>query len=279
MLRSAALPVAFALSMTALAAPATPEPVVEAERAFQRSVAELGFRNGFLAHVADDAITFSPHPSNAREGLLAAPDDGSGKDLAWWPLYAGISEAGDFGFTAGGASIKFFYITVWGKQADGQWKWIYDGGPGQLELSKTTPDSPVDFVPAATATAGSAETALAEIAVIEAEIATESATNAAAAHEKHLAPDGRVIGSGYPPSIDATQRAAEFARWPTTQVAKPQGGAAAPGGDMAYTYGELRWTVDGEQRWGHYVRVWQKRADGWKMVLDAVLRSPPPIPN
>lgn len=268
-----------ALSIAALAGAAlaadtvTPQPVVDAERAFQKSVTELGFRNGFLAHVSDDAIIFKPGPVNAQESLTGQPDDGSGKDLEWWPLYAGISTGGDFGFTTGGVNAPIQYITVWQKQADGSWKWIYDGGPGQLEASSTTAATPVDFVPPASASAGSAEAAMQELAPLEEEIASGSASDVAAAHAQYLADDGRVIGSGYPPSIGPSEREAEFARWPKTQIVKAQGGAAAPAGDMAYTYGEVRYEKDGEKRWGHYVHIWQKRTEGWRLVLDAVIRA------
>jgi len=43
-----------------------------------------------------------------------------------------MSKAGDFGFTAGpfnGDGTAFgYYLTVWRKQEDGAWRWLFEGG-------------------------------------------------------------------------------------------------------------------------------------------------------
>lgn len=60
--------------------------------------------------------------------------------LSWTPLFAGSSESGDLGFTAGTAvdatsrrdgsvdRVRNKYLTLWARQADGSWRFIADGG-------------------------------------------------------------------------------------------------------------------------------------------------------
>ena len=66
----------------------------------------------------------------------ATPDE----VLSWTPLYAGSSESGDLGFTAGSAIDAVTqpdgivnrshskYLTLWARRADGEWRFIADGG-------------------------------------------------------------------------------------------------------------------------------------------------------
>jgi ketosteroid isomerase-like protein len=63
-----------------------------------------------------------------------------GRSLAWNPVHAGAAASGDLGFTVGeyvstgrgssGAVSQRFgkYLTVWRRQADGQWRYVVDGG-------------------------------------------------------------------------------------------------------------------------------------------------------
>lgn len=44
---------------------------------------------------------------------------------------------------------------------------------------------------------------------------------------------------------------------------------------MAFTYGEARWEEDERKaRWGHYARIWQKRMEGWRLVVDLLISAP-----
>lgn len=251
-------------------------PVVEAERAFARDVSEQGFKKGFLAHAAPDAIMFSPRPADPRPGLTALPDGPPppGPPLQWWPQWAGIATSGDFGFTTGAASIPVRYFTVWRKQPDGSWKWIYDGGPPLKEKMKGGPDDEVTYLAPAGAAAGSERAALAEIAPVEAELAVLAGRDAKAAHLKYLAEDGLVGGSAVASFPGRAEQVAELARRPAAAKLRALGGAASSAGDMAFTYGEARWDKEGDARWGHYARIWQKRSEGWRLIVDLLIPAP-----
>lgn len=269
-------PIAIAVALLAAAPPAaSPEPVVHAERAFAAEVSARGFKQGFLAFAAEDAVLFQPGVVNARASLGALPD-GPPEDppLAWWPEWAGIAASGDFGFTTGPASIPVRYFTVWRKQADGSWKWIYDGGPGLRELMPGGASVTPAYLPASTARSGSAEKALAEVRPLETRLALASQADARRAPAAFLAPEALVASSGHAGAAGEQYQALALAARPASLRLRPLKAEASSAGDMAFTYGDARWTRDGEPRWGHYVRIWQKRAEGWRLVVDMLLAAP-----
>ena len=249
--------------------------VIAAERAFAAETRERGFKQGFLASVAPDGFLFQPGPTPARPGLEALPDARPpGPPLYWWPQFAGVANSGDLGFTSGGATIPVRYFTVWQRQADGSWRWLYDGGPRlQAPLAGGDTD-PVVRLPAATAAAGSAEAAIAEVRPLEGELAALAAEDAAAGRLRFLAEDGLAAGSPTAAFAGREQQAAELARQPARQALRPLGAVASRAGDMVFTWGESRWTRDGQPRWGHYARVWQKRREGWRIVADMLIAAP-----
>ena len=267
---------AMAFSMPAAAQALTPiEQVIAAERAFADDTRERGFKPGFLATVAPNGFIFQPGPVPARPGLEALPDESPpGPPLHWWPQWAGVANSGDLGFTTGGATIPLRYFTVWQRQADGSWRWLYDGGPRHSAVLPGAPGESVRQLPPATASAGSAEAALAEIAPIEAELAALAAEDAAAARLRYLAEDGLVSGSPTASYPGREHHAAELARQPARQEMRPLGGVASRAGDMVFTWGQLRWTRDDQPRWGHYARIWQKRSEGWRLVADMLIPAP-----
>ena len=69
------------------------------------------------------------------------PDPTTAPSLVWWPNWAGISKSGDLGFTTGGVEVggarTDHYFTIWRRQADGSWKWVYDGGVAASAASTT----------------------------------------------------------------------------------------------------------------------------------------------
>jgi len=265
-----------ALAFAAASPAASAGEVVEAERAFAAKTAEIGFKQGFLAFAAPDGFIFEAGPVNARASLAAAPDAKPGDPvLAWWPLWAGMARSGDLGFTTGAANIPVRYFTVWQRQADGSLKWIYDGGPPLKERMAEDPQTPVRFLAPASAAAGSAEQALAEIAPLEADLAAIAAQDARAAHLKYLAEDGLAAGPGHAGEPGREAQLAALDMRPAAVQMRPLGATASRAGDLAFTYGESRWSRDEQPRRGHYVRIWQKRREGWKLVSDMLIPAPP----
>lgn len=252
------------------AAAADPSPVVAAERAFAADGLTLGVKDSFLKHSTPDAIVFDPEPVRAHEVLAKRPD-AKGPPLVWWPLWAGIARSGDLGFTAGPATFdgkpSGWYFTVWARQADGGWKWVYDGGSGSARGGAPGPDAAVAHLAVASGPDQSAEASLAEIRELETALATQALTDAQGALKAVLAPDARVAGSPAPPAMDPAAVAAELNTRAASIEFTHLGGGASAAGDLAWTYGSARWA---DAR-GHYVRMWRNDQDGWALVYDMIL--------
>jgi ketosteroid isomerase-like protein len=278
-------PLAFALFAAALAAgsaqAATPdEQVAAAERAFAADGASMGWVEAFKKHAAPDGLQLAPGLVNAQASLAKIPAADNEKGLSWWPLWVGSARSGDLGFTTGAATYDgkplSHYFTVWKKQADGSWKWEFDGGKHAAEPSPAGPDAQPVLLPSATAAAGSADKAMAEVKAVEATLAAAAKSDVALAYRVALSPHARTIGwtslagegpAAYADTLRARAKVIEYT---------PRGGEASKAGDLAWTYGDAAWTADGKPRSGHYVRIWQNSSQGWKLVFDQLYPLPEP---
>lgn len=267
-----------AASQNAPALAPTPEPVVAAERAFAADGLALGIKRSFLKHSADDAIILQPDPVNAHEIMGQMPDPEPGAKLpalVWWPLWAGMARSGEFGFTTG--PFRFndkpigHYFTVWKKQPDGSWKWIFDGGVDADPVGQPGAGSPVGYLPPAPGGSASPQAAAAEVRRSEDDLARRAASDLAAAYLAYLADDGRLHTHGIKPALGAAAFPAALAARGAAMEFAYLGGGASQAGDLVWTYGDARWQADGQARRGHYVRVWQKRESGWRLVFDQVV--------
>jgi ketosteroid isomerase-like protein len=254
---------------------ASPTPVIAAERAFAADAAQRGWAAAFRTAAAPEAITLSPDPVNAQENLSHVEGDGS-TDLDWRPAYAGMARSGDFGFTTGPylfrgrEGIVGHYFTVWRQQADGGWKWIFDAGTDVVDAGPpVAADADIPTLPMAPIGPGSAREAIAQVARIETQIATGNALPAEAL-TRSLADDARVNRPGAPAAIGRAAAAA--------LVARDEAGAytslrreASSSGDMVFSLGEIRDQHAGAERIRYVARIWQKRAEGWRIVFDEIV--------
>lgn len=272
------------LAMVPAAAHAAPKidpaPVVAAERAFAADGLAMGVRDSFLKHSAPEAVVFRPDPVSVHESFPKTPPDQGGPPLTWWPLWAGIAKSGDLGFTTGPFAVNGrrggYYFTVWRKQADGVWRWVYDGGPPSDASSAGEAGSPVAYLPVAVR--GQGANAKAEITAREAALHAGAKTDLATAIGAAAASDGMLAGGRVKPETTAAGRAQELATRPRAVLYETRAVDASAAGDLVWTWGTAAWTTDGQARLGHYVRVWQARPEGWRIVYDSLLPKPPPPP-
>jgi ketosteroid isomerase-like protein len=279
----------FAAALLVAAPPARPPtppsvaPVVEAERAFAQLAQEKGTREAFKTFIADDGLMFLPAPRRAKPLLEAG-----GMELGtirWWPVYAGLAASGDLGFTTGPAVIGTgreatygVFFTVWKRQADGRWRWVLDRGSRQAVMPREGPETPVVALPPAAPRRKGAR-AWSEVQAAEAALARDLAADACAGFLRVLAPDARLLRSGPPPAIGRAAIGAALAEEPRRLRVAALGGGVSAAGDLAYTYGTAAWTDAAGERSGFYVRIWQRRAGGWKLVVDETNARPEPRPD
>jgi len=278
-LRTTLALVAVALSAAAprVAPPVDPAPVIAAERAFAAKAAEAGVTASFLAFMADQAIVFSPQPVSAKALYGSQPPGKTPKEggplLAWWPNFAGVSRSGDLGFTTGPASVNgkppgLFYFTIWARQADGGWKWVYDGGVQADGAAAPGPDAQPVALPPGDAQPMAPALAWAQVRAAEAALATGAARDCAEALKAALAPDARVQGSKAPPATTPAAVDRELATRAPSIAYRLVGGGAAKAGDLVWTWGDATWEKGGG---AHFVRVWQRRAGKWSVVFDQIV--------
>ena len=132
--------------MLALLAAASIATALDAERAFAADAQKMGQWTAFTRWSADDALMFVPQPVNAHTFLKDRKDPPV--SVFWWPTKSFVSCDGataiNYGpwVRDGGRSVGYF-TTVWTRQADGSWKWIYDGGDGLKEIAAKGEDAAV----------------------------------------------------------------------------------------------------------------------------------------
>lgn len=125
--------------------------LIKVDREFSIMSVEQGIAQAFVSYAADNAMILrdSMLPivgRNAIGDLWANTPDGV--QLAWEPDFVDISESGDLGYTIGHWTFSFTdssgetqsskgrYVTIWKKQVDGNWKYVFDTGTSDPEETK-----------------------------------------------------------------------------------------------------------------------------------------------
>lgn len=116
--------------------------IVETERQFAKMAKEKGISEAFLHFAADEAVLF-------REGELVQGKQAMREwfdnrpnrpdaTLSWEPSFVDVSADGSLGYTYGPYSYSYsdstgqqqtskgYFHTVWKRQPDGQWKFVWD---------------------------------------------------------------------------------------------------------------------------------------------------------
>ncbi len=282
---AAAVVISLAAAGAAQAA-ANPKDVAKAERAFAADGRTMGVKASFLKHMADDAIVFAPDPVNAKQHYSAQSGQNEPK-LVWWPTVAAISRSNDLGFTLGPYETDGkrggHFFTVWKRQADGSWKWVYDGGQ-QNDASRAPADGDLRTFPIGMPTVSgdqsrpermasyASDGAAVDIEGLEKDLASAARMeDLVGAYEPYLSRDAIVMGSANAPAMDEAAVEAELKTRPNRVNFARLGGGVSRAGDLAWSYGSADWIKAGEKKRAHYVRVWQKRTGGWRIIFDELL--------
>ena len=118
------------------------ESLLKADRDFSAMSVQNGMYAAFDAYMDDSATVYreGQHPFTGRDAIRPLfPQEGGGT-LEWEPFRAEAAESGDLGYTLGkwiytktaadGSESKLYgyYVSIWKKQADGSWKYVFDTG-------------------------------------------------------------------------------------------------------------------------------------------------------
>jgi ketosteroid isomerase-like protein len=252
----------------------TPAAQIEAaERAFAADGATMGVRDSFLKHMADDAIVFAPSPTNAKALYAARPSEG-GPKLQWWPVWVVAAKSGDFGLSIGPWAIDGkrggWFATIWRRDADGVWRWVYDGGATAEAASVPGLEAPAAVGSVAKSRGASPAKAFDTVRAAETTLANTASQNAAEAYKAVLSDDARLLGPRGMRAQPATALAPRLAARPAGMTLTLRGGGASKAGDFVWTHGEAVWLEGQKSVAAHYMHVWQRRPEGWRLIFETL---------
>jgi ketosteroid isomerase-like protein len=264
---------AAAAVLVIAAGPGPVTPVVAAERAFAADGAAMGVGPSFLKWSTPDAVMIGPTGvARPKDAFAGPPPTGPQPKLAWWPLWAGIAQSGDLGFTTGpvevGGARQGHYFTVWKKQPGGGWKWIYDGGAGANSAGEPGERTEPVYLPVSTVRPMGAARAMQEVQAAEGRLADGARGALKAAFEAAAMDGARVYAAPRPAAVGKAAIREVLGVYPAgLEFGAPTGGEASRAGDLAYVYGPVK----GQGLTGMYVHLWQRRTDGWKLAFAQIV--------
>jgi ketosteroid isomerase-like protein len=268
----------FAVPQTSI--PAALQSMADTERAFAEACTQKGIRDSFLEYFADDSIAFNPAPISATKRLRDRPSRPfSEAELRWEPRTGDVAASGELGWLTGPSTFTDHtvanprpqpgnYLSIWRRQAGGEWRVFIDQG--------TQPPETVSFAPGFTRFAfpsryTGGETGARATASLE---AADRALNAAlgtrggAAYADVTTDASRLHRSGFMPSIGRVAIETWMKEHASAMTATTGAAESALSGDLGYSHGRFEVTAPAAKS-GAYVRVWQREAGGkWFVVAD-----------
>jgi ketosteroid isomerase-like protein len=273
--------------------------LVAAELAFSKASADRGMRDAYLEYLAEDAVLFRPRPQPGREWIRSRPSPPIA--LTWYPIFAFVSRTGDLGFTTGPYEARSVdstdanvghghYVTVWQRGPDGEWKVLLDlGSPGPVPagaLPRWSPRGPRHVTDGPPRPA--VDTAQDRRELLDTDRRFSSAaerTGTLTAYRAFAAADIRLLRPGVQPAVGQAALGLALSDDGGRQSWHPTSARVSAGGDLGYTYGTavLRLpdgavTDNAAVLATNYVRIWERRGDEWKVLLDIATPNPPVPP-
>jgi ketosteroid isomerase-like protein len=113
--------------------------IIDTEKSFAKMAKEKGIHHAFVAFAAEDAVMM--RNNNLITGRIKIDkylEKQSSKGLEWAPEFADVSASGDLGYTYGNYTFsdidkdgnktehKGIFHTVWKRQEDGNWRFVWD---------------------------------------------------------------------------------------------------------------------------------------------------------
>ena len=249
--------------------------LLEAERTFAAYGGQHSVKDSFSKFL-NTAYLFRDDKFVLGGPFYASQSERPGR-LTWRPTYARIAASGNWGITTG--PVEFHpnsaaeppvgygnFVTLWQKTTGGTWQVTYDGG-----ISYATPATASEIVHPkvfATKLQGTVDTVAlrSSLQQTEAAFAVRARSSLQQAYEAVLPKPGnelRLLREEAVPYVGAAaQRLAAESRQAVT--CRPFQAAVASSGELGYTLGYL----DFEQQRGHYLRVWQREGQQWKLTLE-----------
>lgn len=110
----------------------------QVEQDFAKMVNEKGIHDAFLNFAADDAVLKRGSLVIGKQAIDKHLEKSTSKNLSWSPDFIDVAASGDLGYTYGKYVFTYtdsignlledtgIFHTVWKRQADGLWKFVWD---------------------------------------------------------------------------------------------------------------------------------------------------------
>jgi len=112
--------------------------LIKTDSSFSRMSVEKGIKSAFDFYMDDTAVMYrdNSHPIKGRENINKLFNSEATDTLRWKPTFADVAESGDLGYTLGeysytseqGKQSMGYYVSIWKKQENGDWKYVFDSG-------------------------------------------------------------------------------------------------------------------------------------------------------
>lgn len=260
--------------------------LIETEIAFAEAVKNTSVRDGFLQFIDETGVLFRPHPVDGKKFLMNS-EARPGK-LLWYPSVSFISNAGDMGANLGPWEFRRSmeeepvafgnFATVWGKQNNGNWKFLIDMGNGN--------DKPEIDIPRISSSkvvgANELQKDFGDKALFELEkefINKNIESGFAQSYNAFVGTETIILRDNSFPIVgdnikEFLQGQSHLQKW------KPLGGALSVSKDFGYTYGSISKienlsSINKAEQSMYYMHVWYYN-DGWKLLIDVASDIPEP---
>jgi ketosteroid isomerase-like protein len=251
--------------------------VVDAEIAFDKTVAKKGMKDGFLSVVDDEAIVFKPNAVNAKDFYTSI--DKQPGILSWEPKFARISANGDLAFTAGPYTyqnsktdtekVYGHYVSVWRANSEGKLKLLIDLGiqhpePEDPELSDIK-DPEANVAPPSTDPFKNKRIILAT----DEEFNHSLTISAMGTYKEFLDAEAHYYFPGFEP-LTGKDKVMKFVNNEAISItAKTTSAGRSASSDLAYSYGVAQIKKGNITSDYNYVRIWDMDATHkWNILLE-----------
>lgn len=253
--------------------------IYETERAFEKSVAEKGIKQGFLEFLTDEGMLYNPLPVNGKQYWRGQSD--SPASLTWNPVFVDVSSNGALAYTTGNGIYRakgkddaqaFYseYVTVWQRQTNGNYKAVIDIGinhdkPAAAETAwKSAPVSNEN--PASQKTTSTAAAQLF--------FETAMSEGISKAYKTFAAEDIRLLREGMMP-VNGKKAALEQTKKEKDQIKYAKRMFFVSAGDLAYLSDTYVLSSNGKMTGrGNLVQIWKLKNGVWQIVLDIAAPIP-----
>jgi hypothetical protein len=254
--------------------------LVAAENYLSALAKKNGSRQAFLKVSDDESLIFRPDPVKVKSFYSKGTVDGPGQ-LSWVPVYAKISQSGDWGFATGPFTFKSDpkvaptfgqYLSVWKTDLKGVWKLALNLNIShkkpvvEPELNFKDPKSIKFFEQVSQARLRQRKEI---ITTTDKLFSNTLMKDQNLAHDIFMAEDARFLFQGEEPIIGKARINNFLGKNKISIESEPLNADRATGSDLAYSYGIAYITKNKLITKYHYVRIWESQEEHkWNVILE-----------